>query len=140
MSAQRGQESHSLLAAFVLERFRMKGINQSNAWPFDSPYRNHSYLSRGCYSAQLRQLYNVIPKQQVLVLEQQSLMNKHDDVMSNVFDFLNIQQMNIKPSQVFASEKQTKHDFNTRLATLYARLYFFIRRENRKRWASIIQL
>jgi hypothetical protein len=62
MSQSRGQEQRSLLGAFLMEPFRLNGMNRSSSWSFDSPFRNHSYLSRGLYSKQLRKVYNMVPK------------------------------------------------------------------------------
>jgi len=137
MSQSRSQEKCSMLSAFLLEPFRLKGIKKSASWKFDSPFRNHSYLSRGCYSGQLRNLYNMIPKQQVLVLHQEDLKNQHKEVMLHVFEFLGIQPHDIPPSQVYVG-KQTTVRPSDRLARLYASVYFFIRRENPKKWNKII--
>jgi hypothetical protein len=125
-----------MLSAFLLEPFRIKGINKTNYWKFDSPFRNHTYLSRGLYSQQLRNLYSVIPERQVLVLHQQELKNQHNRVMTRIFEFLNITDHNIASEQVFVSDKTTGRKSNI-LARLYAKLYFFIHKENAKQWSKI---
>lgn len=137
MSQSRCQEKRSMLSAFLLEPFRLKGINKSASWKFDSPFRDHSYLSRGCYSGQLRNLYSLIPKQQILVLHQEDLKNQHKEMMLHVFEFLGIQPHDIPPSEVHVGKKTTVRRSDM-LARLYAKLYFFIRRENPKKWDEII--
>lgn len=137
MSLRRGQEKRSMLSAFLLEPLRLIGINKTSSWKFDSPFRNHSYLSRGCYTKQLRNLYSIIPKKQVLILQQQALKNQHKETMLEIFEFIEIEPYDIIPSQVFTSEKAAARRSDT-LAKLYARLYFFIHRESPKRWHAII--
>lgn len=139
MSLRRNQEKRSMLSAFLSESFRLKGIKTSGLWEFDSPYRNHSYLSRGLYSQQLRNVYGVIPKEQVLVLHQHELKNQHKQTMHRVFEFLNLPLHNIPAKQVFVSEKHklSKSEF---LARLYARLYYFWHRETPKNWQKTIDV
>jgi hypothetical protein len=139
MSQRRGQENRSMLSAFLLETFRLIGINKVNPWDFDSRFRHHSYLRRGCYTKQLRDVYSLIPKKQVLVLQQQVLKNQHKETMLKVFEFLEINHHDVTPTQVFTSEKTVAH-WSDKLARLYARLYFFMRRENSKQWHKIIDL
>ncbi|MFB1034726.1 MAG: sulfotransferase, partial [Sinobacterium sp.] len=47
MELARSYEHRSMLTAFLLEAFRLRGINQPSSWDIDSPFRTHSYLSRG---------------------------------------------------------------------------------------------
>ena len=137
MSRSRGQEKRSMLVAFLMEPFRLNGMNRSNSWSFDSSFRNHSYLSRGLYSKQLRKVYNTVPKKQLLVLRQEELQHHHRQVMVKIFDFLDITSHNITPSQIFASQKVTAYRSDI-LAKLYAQLYFFIHKETPKQWDKVI--
>jgi hypothetical protein len=171
MSQNRSLEKRSMLRAFLSEPFRLRSIKKARSWEFDSPFRNHSYLSRGCYSQQLRNLYSMIPKKQVLVLHQKELKKHHNAVMLKIFEFLAIpphditgrevfesaktaQPHDITPSEVFVSEKLAPHSGtkpskilisdkkalhrSDTLAKLYARMYFFIHRENPKQWDKLI--
>lgn len=136
MELARNYEHRSMLAAFLLEPFRLKGINRPPAWNIDSPYRTHSYLNRGRYHKQLKSLYAIVPKNQVLVLNQHALKNQHQQSMHKVFEFLGLPQQNIPSKQVFVSEKQMPST-NEKLARLYARLYFFCHRETPKNWQKL---
>ncbi|MGS2719913.1 sulfotransferase family protein [Paraglaciecola aestuariivivens] len=137
MELGRDYEHRNMLMAFLLEPFRLKGINQPPAWDIDSPYRTHSYLSRGCYHKQLKQLFAIVPKEQVWVVHQQELKNQHNQTLNNIFNFLGLANQCIPSKQVFVSEKP-KHCKTEFLARLYARLYFILRRETPKRWQQTI--
>ena len=137
MSLTQNHEHRSMLSAFLKETSELRGINKNRPWKFDSPFRNHSYLSRGCYSKQLRHVYSTIPKKQVLVLHQQTLKIQHKATMHKIFKFLEVDDFDTIPSQIFRSEKTnvSRNDF---LAKVYAKCYFFVRRENLKKWNEII--
>jgi hypothetical protein len=137
MELARSYEHRSMLTAFLLEAFRLRGINQPHSWDIDSPFRTHSYLSRGRYSKQLKSLYAIVPKNQVLVLQQDALKNQHKKTMLKVFEFLEIEPYDITPSQVFTSERTVVRRSDI-LAKLYAKWYFFMHRENPKHWYEII--
>ena len=137
MELARSYEHRSMLTAFLLEPFRLKGINHPPCWDIDSPFRTHSYLSRGRYSKQLKSLYAIVPKNQVLVLQQSTLKNQHKHTMHKVFEFLDLPQHDVPSKQVFVSEKQTS-SINEFLARIYARLYYLWHRETPKNWQKMI--
>ena len=137
MELARSYEHRSMLTAFLLEPFRLKGINRSPCWDIGSPFRTHSYLSRGRYSKQLKSLYATVPKSQILVLQQDALKNQHKQTMHKVFEFLDLAQHAIPSKQVFVSEKQTPSS-NEFLARTYARLYYLWHRETPKNWQKLI--
>lgn len=137
MSSRRNQEKRSMLSAFLLESFRLRNINPINLRNADSSLRNHSYLSRGLYSKQIRSVYSVIPKKQVLVLHQKSLQNQHLKTMAKIFEFLEISCHEITPKQVFTTEKMAANRSDI-IAKLYAKMYFVLHRETPKRWNKII--
>ena len=114
----------------------MKAVQGLKSWPFDSPYRNHSYLSRGCYSGQLKMLFDLVPNDQILVLRQEDLKHHHQQTLIEIFKFLDIQKHPIAAETVFSTEK-VRHRWTDRLARLYASLYFRIKGENQRRWAEI---
>ena len=137
MEFARNNENRSMLTAFLLEAFRLKGINQPPSWDIDSPFRTHSYLRRGRYNKQLKSLYAIVPKNQVLVLQQEALKNQHKQTMHKVFEFLDLPAHDIPSKHVFVSDKQTPSS-NEFLARLYARLYYFWHRETPKNWQKMI--
>lgn len=137
MELARNYEHRSMLAAFLLEPFRLRGISQPPSWDIDSPYRTHSYLSRGRYSKQLKSLYAIVPKNQVLVLNQDALKNQHKQCMQKVFEFLDLLKIDIPGKQVFVSDKP-RPSTNEKLARLYARLYFLCHKETPKSWQKLI--
>jgi hypothetical protein len=139
MESARNNEHRSMLTAFLLEPFRLKGINSASSWDIDSAYRTHSYLSRGRYSTQLKSLYAIVPKNQVLVLQQEALKNQHRQTMHQVFEFLDLPPHDIPSKNVFVSEKKTPAT-NERLARIYARLYYIWYREKPKNWQKIIDV
>ena len=125
MSCEKGAEKRCMLMAFLREKQRLKKVEKQFNWPFDSPMRQHSYLSRGLYSQQLQSLYSTVPQSRVLVLEHKKLKLQHANVMKEIFDFLDIEQVEIKSNIVFSTNKKYTHwsDF---IAKLYARLYYLI--------------
>jgi len=137
MTKNRNLEPYSMFCAFLLEPIRMWGINRTRSWPFTSPYRNHSYLSRGRYSQQLKALFTIIPAQQILVLNQSELHQQHQAVMLQIFEFLDIQRHEIKAKNVFNTAKVSKNKSDV-LAILWAKFYFLMCRETPSRWQKII--
>lgn len=138
MTKGRNKEPLSMFLAFLLEPIRMLGIKKQSPWPFDSSYRKHSYLIRGRYSQQLNNLFKTIPAAQVLVLNQQDLKHHHQKVMRQIFEFLDIPRHEIKPETVFSTPKVQSSKTDV-LAKIWAKLYFFICRENSSRWHKIIK-
>ena len=138
MTKGRNLEPLSMLWAFMLEPIRMRGLHRQVSWDFDSNYRNQSYLTRGRYSKQLSNLYDIVPAQQILVLNQHELKNQHQAVLLKVFEFIDIQQHDIKPENVFSTQNTIPRKSDV-FAKLWAKLYFFLLRETPKRWNSIIK-
>lgn len=138
MTKGRQLEPLSMFWAFILEPLRMRGLKNQTPWDFESPYRNQSYLTRGQYCQQLRELYEIIPAQQVLVLHQRELKNNHAAVMLQIFEFLDIQRHEIQPQSIFSTPKPVSRKSDA-LAKVWAKLYFFILRETPRRWNKIIK-
>lgn len=123
MSYKKSEESRSMLMAFIIEPLRLMICKDKASWPFDSPKRCHSYLSRGLYKKQLANLYAHVPRQNILVLQQNSLKNNHKQTLFKIFEFLDIPRAEVKEEVVFATQSVTNH-WTDRLARLYAKLYF----------------
>ena len=106
MSKKKGREDLEPLAAFWSERQRMIGFYENlPTSEFKSEYRDHSYLIRGRYKRQLRTLYRFFPKNNVKVITQECLLNKHTETLEDIFDFLSLPQQTIKDERVFASNQ-----------------------------------
>ena len=127
MSKQRGQEKRSMLMAFLLEPFRLRPLQANGHWPIDSPMRTQSYLSRGCYKAQLKRLKTLVKPDQILVVTQESLINAHQQTLDTIFSFLDLEPVQVQAETVFESKPVESH-WSDALATLYAKLYFGLRR------------
>ncbi|MFC3121938.1 sulfotransferase family protein [Agaribacter flavus] len=136
MSVNKGHESRSFLTALLLEHFRL--ARYKNNLSFQSPWRHQSYLTRGCYAPQLRNLFDTIPADQVLLLNQEALIKKHNTVLKSVFQFLNLPYQSIAPERIFCSEK-TKVTTNIFFGKCYAKSYYWLKRENHKYWRAIIE-
>ncbi|ALS99247.1 sulfotransferase family protein [Lacimicrobium alkaliphilum] len=138
MSRGKGEEQHCMLLAFLLEPLRLWRAQKKQSWEFGSPLRTQSYLSRGCYTQQLRRLYQLVPASRVLVLEQSELKQTHRQTLLKVFEFLDIHRHPIAPQTVFATEKRYHH-WSDPIARLYARLFFKLKGETPARWRQLIQ-
>ncbi len=125
MSSARGAEQKNMLLAFILEPFRLKKYRTEHGWPFDSPARNQSYLSRGFYKNQLAVLHSHVPKENILIITQESLRQNHQNTMNKVFRFLNIKAATIPKDSIFEGEKPRFSGLNY-IAKLYATAVFLL--------------
>lgn len=128
MSKQRGREPYNMLLSFIRERSRLKACDGPNAWASRSSWRDQSYLQRGRYRKQINDLYEIVPKEQCLILNQEVLLAHHDDTLKEVFKFLNLPYQDIKAEQVFNSDIEEK-DKTELFARIYAYLYFLLKGE-----------
>lgn len=109
MTKQRGRESRSPLIAFMLEKWRMKNFYDAlPTSPFESAYRDQSYLIRSNYQHQLNHLYSNVAKDNVLVTYQEDLLSQHHHVLSEIFSFLEIPFVPLEQKLVFQSEQKVK--------------------------------
>ncbi|WP_034474657.1 sulfotransferase family protein [Aestuariibacter salexigens] len=129
MSYQRGRESRSMLMSFLLESWRLRKEKQNSVWGRKSPWRDRSYLRRGEYKKQLGWLFSLVDRSQILVLSQQALLEKHDETLQTVFDFLELDGINIERQAVFPSIKSENTSILDDLAIMYASLYFFVKNQ-----------
>lgn len=125
MSKERGLEPFSPMRAFWQERARMKGFYAGLPTSlFESPFRDQSYLMRSRYQRQLTSLYEAVEKDKVKVIQQDLLLSCHDKVMSDIFSFLNISNVNIEQKKVFSSE----HDYSFSLVYRWLLKFYFVLR------------
>ncbi|MEP6565951.1 MAG: sulfotransferase domain-containing protein [Mesorhizobium sp.] len=67
-------------------RWRLKGVDQT-----DPAWRVYSYVERGFYARQLRRLFTLFPKENILLLRSLDLLNDHQDTLDSIARFLSIQ-------------------------------------------------
>ena len=102
MEKGRGNERLPMGLAFLLERSR---IRRGDPRSPTSARRVCSYLDRGHYDKQLRNLRMYFPDQQILVLENSELSQHHAATMSKVLCFLGVSPVVIaKPKKIFSGE------------------------------------
>ena len=115
MEKGRGKERLPMGLAFLLERLRIRRGDRRSP---DSAQRVCSYLDRGHYEKQLRNLRMHFPDQQILVLESGELSQHHTTTMSKVLRFLGVSPVvNAKPQEIFSGEydKGTGSNFRSLL-------------------------
>jgi len=83
MEYDRGCEALPFLNAIKQERKRAELL-------LPNKDRVHSYVDRGYYVEQLRNIYRFFPKEQVLVIKHEALQNNHEWVLSEISKFLQI--------------------------------------------------
>ncbi|BFT31566.1 hypothetical protein D210916BOD24_27420 [Alteromonas sp. D210916BOD_24] len=126
MTKSRGLEPCSPAKAFLLEHHRMKGFYPELPFaPFESKYRDQSYLIRGRYNKQLSYLYNVVPRQNVYIEQQKRLSENHDTCLLRIFNFLGLPNISVEKKEVFKSSNQYHLPM---LMRLYLRLLFKVYR------------
>lgn len=102
MERGRGHERLPLLAAMLLERWRLRGHWLD--FGMESPLRRYSYLARGDYARQLDVLYAHFPEDRVLLLRSDALLRDPSGVLSRVHGFLGIEDLltpDLAPERVF---------------------------------------
>ena len=88
MERSRGKEHRPLWLALLAEPLRLRRCPDPRG--LESAARRHSYRSRGLYSVQLRNVFRAFSRDQVLVVESDDLLQRHDEVLEKVFAFLGV--------------------------------------------------
>ncbi len=102
MARERNEEQRGLVAAFLLETFRLRADRDPRAT--DSSSRLHSYLDRGQYRRQIENLQRWFEPDRVLILDSADLLARHDQTLGRVFRFLGVsEEIRIAPRKVFES-------------------------------------
>jgi hypothetical protein len=86
METRRNAETLSFSAAIREGRERMK-----RDFPLDTPWRVFSYVERGFYADQIERLFAVFPREQILLLRSQDLMDHPATTMSTIAHFIGIE-------------------------------------------------
>lgn len=98
MERSRGNETLPLWLALVMERHRLK----RESTRLGKSRRCHSYVDRGHYAGQVRNLRKHFPDGQILILETDELKHRHDATLTRVFEFLSVDtEVKIRPDAVF---------------------------------------
>jgi hypothetical protein len=93
MLRQNGQEPLDFADAVEQESTRRAGRT--------GQCRVFSYLDRGHYARQLRRLFAVVPRRQVLVLRSEELRRDHDATLQRIFAFLGVDTgVRIQPATI----------------------------------------
>ncbi len=70
-----------------------------------SPYVLYSYVNRGYYMAQIKNLLRYFPREQMLFLRNEDLLEKHEETLLQVYDFLGVAPIYLPPRErIFAHE------------------------------------
>lgn len=88
MERARGDEHWPAWAAFLFERWRLRGHGDN--FSHGSPLRHYSYRARGDYARQLRVLYQHFPHNQVLLIDNRALAENPQAVTAQVCHFLGL--------------------------------------------------
>ena len=91
MERDRGHERWPMWAAFLLERWRLRGHQDDFA--LGSPLRHHSYRLRGDYARQLEVLYAHFPRGQVLLLDNRALRDDPTGTLRSACRFLGVEPL-----------------------------------------------
>ena len=90
-------------------------------------HRVYSYIDRGFYTHQVRRLFNIFGRDNVLVLLSEELRNEHQKTLRRVFEFLGVDSSFVPPeASVFEQEYSIKIDNQLR-SRLIDTFYFDIK-------------
>ena len=104
METKRGKEKLSFAEAIEQEAARCR-----EALPLQ--HRVYSYVDRGFYSHQVRRLFNIFGRDNVLVLLSEELRHEHKKTLRRVFEFLGVLSSFVPPeASVFEQEYSDKID------------------------------
>lgn len=105
MEVQRGADKLSFSEAIRIENSRAK-----SALP--EQHRVYSYVDRGFYSEQIRNVWRYFEKSQVLIIKNEDLKNDPDSTLGKVTNFLNISNFkNIQTRTIHSREYKTNISF-----------------------------
>jgi hypothetical protein len=103
MERARGKESLGFREAIEREAERAR-----EALPLQ--HRVYSYIDRGFYAHQLRRVFNIFGRENCLVLLSEELRTSHAQTLRRVFEFLDVDLIDVPPAKVFEHEYDDKID------------------------------
>ena len=107
MEQGRGNEKLPLWLALLTESNRLKCDTKPKAE--QSATRNHSYRTRGYYTRPLKEVREIFPSDQVLIVTMENLLKKHDETLAQVFSFLGVDPIvSIQHEMVFSGGESRK--------------------------------
>ena len=124
--AARGKEDLSFDEALDAEPARLAGERERMiADPtYDSfEFRYHAYLERGHYAEQIAALYDLFPRDQVLVLKSEALFADPHEELARVWEFIGVDRVDLpglKPHKVGAKKSPLAPATQQRLEDYYA--------------------
>jgi hypothetical protein len=94
------------------DKWKKGGKHASN-----SSSRNHSYMDRGLYDRQLRNLRSCFSDDQILIIDNGELANDHQQTLSKIFKFLGIEEnVTVAAERHFdGGYEQSEYSLNSRL-------------------------
>ena len=90
---KRRQEELSFEEAIAAEQGRLHGEAQkitANSQYSSDEYFNHSYLARGRYIEQVPQLFNLFPRENILILQSEDLYSRTEETYHQALSFLGL--------------------------------------------------
>ena len=117
MESKRGKDKLSFGDAIEKEAKRCR-----EALPLQ--HRVYSYIDRGFYAHQVRRLFNIFGKENVLVLLSEQLRNEHQKTLQRVFEFLGVDSSFVPPeASVF--EQEYAGEIDNQLRTKLVDMFYF---------------
>ncbi|WP_250659249.1 sulfotransferase domain-containing protein [Alkalimarinus coralli] len=116
MEKNRGDETLSILRAFLSERKRLLNSRGDKGW--ESSWRHHSYLDRGRYNAQIENLKRSLATENILIMTNRELRHQQQQALARVFSFLGVNSIQVPEKDVFEGRYNTD-----KLAVKIARWY-----------------
>lgn len=99
MSARMKMEYLPFYNALRVEDVRLRDIKENNI--FMGPGTFYSYKLRSSYLSQVKNLLELFPRNQLLFLRSEDLINDHQGTLAKVFDFLEVENdLSIKPGKI----------------------------------------
>jgi len=108
METKRGKEKLPFAGAIEKEPERCREV-------LPLQHRVYSYVDRGFYAHQVRRLFNIFGRDNVLVLLSEELRNEHKKTLRHVFEFLGVDSSFVPPqASVFEQEYSDKIEHGVR--------------------------
>jgi len=85
MERSRNAEDLPFHLAIRSGRWRLRGISR-----YTPAWRVYSYVERGFYGSQVRRLLELFPRENILFLRSNDLLERHHDVLASVAEFLGL--------------------------------------------------
>ena len=117
MEVSLGYENKSFEEAINLENERLSGEKEKMLTDenyFSYKRQIFSYLSSGIYDDQLKIWMNQFPKEQFLIIKTEDLSNKPQEILNQVFKFLNLDQFDISKFKKYNLGKYSEMDLHIR--------------------------